>query len=292
MRVADNNQVLLANLRRIRTELFQRNREVASGKRLHSPSQDPAASARVTRIRDELSRINQYGRNVQRAQVLLGSADGAFNSLKNLTEAAIERTAFAVSAIANQDTRDIIADEIEGFRDSILRIADTNVDGKNIFSGTDTGTSPYQLVAGTYVYQGNDQPLQVEIARNRTIQTSIPGSEIFSEAGTDLINSLTQLADDIRAGDSTAAQAGIDNLNQANRLIDLARVKLSESIQLTEASTREHQRQLVALTQEISSLEDADLAESIIGLGRLEASLQAALLTGARQTVSLFDLIG
>ena len=285
-------RLILSNLGKINQDIFNRTREIASGKKLHQPGQDPAASARVVRIRSELSRINQYERNLQRSQVLLGSADQAFNTLRNILDTAIERTGFALGGIANQGSLDTIATEIDQIQQSVLRLANTSVDGRNIFSGTQTQTQPFQLVAGTYVYQGDAQPLQVEIARGKTIQLTVSGDTVFTEPSTDLLNSLTQLADALRAGDLTTAEAMMVRLADSGGVIDTARVQLSESMKQVDSVGQELANSMLTLIQELSSLEDADLAESIIALTGAETRLQAALQVGARQRASLFDLIG
>ncbi len=294
MRISDGMafRLIMSNLGKINRDIFTRTREVASGKKLQQPGQDPASSARVVRIRSELSRINQYERNLQRSQVLLGAADEAFNSLRNTLDTAIERTAFALGGIVNQDQLDTIASEIDQIQQSVLRLADTSVDGRNIFSGSQTRTQPFQLAAGTYVYQGDSRPLQVEIAKGKTIQVSVSGDTVFTEPSTDLLNSLTQLADALRAGDLATAQSMMSRLTEAGRVIDIARVKISESIKQVEAVGQELDTSMLTLIQELSSLEDADLAESITALTGAETRLQAALQVSARQRASLFDLIG
>lgn len=293
-RISDNmnRQVLTRNLTRINEDLFRRNREVSSGKKLHSADGDPAGAARITRIRDEISRVNQYGRNMQRAQVLLGSTDQTLNSLRNILGAASERATFGLTATVEQAQRDTIAADIDEMLDTVVRLSATRIDGKNIFSGTETQTDPLAVVAGAYVYQGDNQPLRVDISKNRSIQISLPGDQVFTAAGGDLVNSLRQLADALRAADFTTARGMLENLHSAETAIDISRVKISESIQLIEPTQNEHERLLVAFTQELSSLEDADMAESISGLVQSETRLQAALQTGSRQRISLFDLLG
>jgi len=285
-------RLIMSNLQKINQDLFNRTREIASGKKLHQPGQDPASSARVVRIRGELSRINQYERNLQRSQVLLGSADEAFNSLRNILDTAIERTAFALGGIVNQNQLDTIAAEIDQIQQSVLRLANTSVDGRYIFSGSQIDTPPFQLVAGSYVYQGDSSPLQVEIAQGKSIQLSVTGDQVFTEASTDLLNTLTQLADALRAGDKATAETMMFRLADAGEVIDTARVQISESLKQVDSVGLELDRSMLELIDELSALEDADLAESITELTNAETRLQAALQVSARQRASLFDLIG
>ncbi|HSR50126.1 MAG TPA: flagellar hook-associated protein FlgL [Acidobacteriota bacterium] len=294
MRVSDRMSfsLLLDNLSKIQSQIFERTRQISSGKRLHKPSQDPAPSARLVRLRDELARINQYGRNIQNARVRLGAADEALNSLRNLLDVVHERGAFGLTETINQDQRDTVAAEIDQILQSVLSLGNTRVDGRQIFAGSHTDTEPFQLVAGTYVYQGDSQTLDVEIADNRNVLTSIPGDQIFADPSADLLNSLQGLADAFRAGDRDLAKNILEDIGNAENLIDLARVRVGEAVRLTQETERNHENLTLQLVQEASGIEDADIAESITELTRAETSLQATLQTGARARVSLFDLIG
>jgi flagellar hook-associated protein 3 FlgL len=288
-----NFRSFLKNLDDIRLRLYQRTLEVSSGKKLRNPSEDPVGSSRVLRIRDSMSRINQYYRNIHHARTQLASTSESLNALQNMLHSVSEKAAYGLNGLHSQESRDAIAAELEGIARNMLRLSETSIDGKRIFSGSQVLMDPYRLEEGSYVYQGDNAALMVEIAEGLKIQTNIPGSDIFSGAGSDIINTVMLMAEHLRAGDLDAMGALLANVNQATRAVDVARTIVGQNMNQLDTTTSRHDQQLFNLTAEISGVEDADLAESISGMVQNETALRAALSAGARiQQSSLFDILG
>lgn len=295
MRISENSMVrdFLKNLESARLRWFNWSRQVSTGKKIQKPSDNPADSARLVRIRDEFSRTNQYLRNVSRAQSKLGTASSALNALRNLTISISEKTGFALTGTTSQDSRDAIALELRGMLKNVEQIAATRVDGLYIFSGSRVDTAPVAQVGGNYVYQGDDQAPTIEVTQGANIQVGVPGSEVFSDISADLLNTLKQLIDQLESGDLTAAQLSLGGIQDAGKAIDAARFKISTGINQADSADTRLNGQLLDLTAEVSRLEDADMAEAISRMAQSETALNASLGAGSRmQQGNLFDYIG
>jgi flagellar hook-associated protein 3 FlgL len=295
MRVSENMvmQSFLNNLNSAQGRLFDRNREVASGKKINRPSDAPSDSARLVRLRDEVSRINQYYRNINHADLVLGTTEDALNNLNNLITKVHERAAYGVTGTLSQDDRDAIATELRSIQDEVVRITATKVSGKYIFSGSAVTTEPLVLNAGSYDYQGDDRALEIEVAEGKKIQVNVTGSESFSEPGTDLINTLTNLIQQLESGDPDSARQSMDEIQAAAEMISKVRVRVGTSRQGLDNARTTLDKQFVQLTTAMSELEDADMAEAISGLVQAETGLRATLSVGARiGQLNLFDILG
>jgi flagellar hook-associated protein 3 FlgL len=288
-----NFRSFLKNVEDIRVRLYKRTLEVSSGKKLRNPSEDPVGSSRVLRIRDSMSRINQYYRNIHHASTHLASTSEALNALQNMIHSVSEKAAYGLNGLHSQESREAIATDLEGLAKNMLRLSEASIDGKRIFSGSQVLTDPYRLEDGAYVYQGDDAELMVEVAEGLKIQTNIPGADVFSGAGSDIINTVMRMAQYLRAGDLDAMGALLSNVNQATRAVDVARTIVGQNMNQLDTTKSRHDQQLFNLTAEIAGIEDADLAESISGMVQNETALRAALNAGARiQQSSLFDILG
>lgn len=295
MRVSDSMTVrnFLRNLGEVRERVFEKNAEVSSGKKLTRPSDDPAGSARILRIREQMSRINQYHRNVNHSRVMLASTSDALNSLRNMVNVISQKASSGLNGTLSQSSRDAIAAELDVMLQEIVRTSSTTVDGKKIFSGSNVLTDPLAQSGGTYVYQGDTRIRSVEIAEDLKVQINIPGSDIFTETNSDLVNTVAQLANALRASDLDGARQLMTKLNSAGSAIDTARTKVGGSMNQLDTARTRLEEETLALTQEASSIEDADLAESITQLTQNETALKAALSIGARLRQStLFDIFG
>ena len=108
------------------SQLSRIQEQVASGKRIQNPADDPSAAAEIIRLRTELNRVETYQRNADRAINALSFEEsaiaGAESVLKRARELAVQG---ANDALLTQEDREIIASEIDGLRDSLLNIGNT-----------------------------------------------------------------------------------------------------------------------------------------------------------------------
>ncbi|MFB3901872.1 MAG: flagellar hook-associated protein FlgL [Acidobacteriota bacterium] len=295
MRISENSMVqdFLRNLENTRQRWLRYNQEISTGKRLHRPSDNPAESARVLRIRDEVSRANQYFRNITAARARLGATDSALNTLRNSILSIADRVAFALNGTTDEQGRRAIAGDLRGTLDALYQTASTTVDGYYIFSGSLIDTAPLVVSGGSYSYQGDDLALEIEVMDGEAVRTNVSGREVFAEPASDLLNSLAALIEQLESGDLEAARGPLQKVQDAGRVIDTARFKVGHSIKRLENAQFRLEDRLFQLTSEISGLEDANLAESISRMVQAETALRAAVGAGSRlRQPNLFDMLG
>lgn len=295
MRISENGLLrdYLRNLEQARNRWAEWNRQVATGKKIHSPSDSPVDAARIMRIRDEISRVNQYYRNINRARTQLGNASSALNTLRNVSMQVAERASFAITDTTSAESRLAIAGELKGILNGIVQIARTSVDGKFIFSGSQVDKNPVERVDGVWQYQGNTARMQIEIAQGEAIDVNVYGSEVFTDSGADLLNSLEALIAALESNDMAAARTAMAGVHQSGQVIDLARFKISQAISRVDSAEVRLDQRMFDLTSEVSSIEDADMAEAISRMVNAETALNASLAAGARlRQGNLFDMMG
>lgn len=135
-----------------------------------------------------------------------------------------------------------IATQLSGVRDEVLSLANTSYLGNYIFSGSQGATSPFVLDTSTspatVTYQGDDDVSYVETPNGHSIQTNVPGDQIFNAAGASVFGALNALIADFSSGTvSSTAVADLGQLNDALNYVDQQRTIIDDSInQLTAAS--------------------------------------------------------
>ncbi|MFQ5737835.1 MAG: flagellar hook-associated protein FlgL [Acidobacteriota bacterium] len=281
----------LENIQRLESRLFEQNQQVASGKKVDQASDDPTGSAKLVRLRDEMSRINQFKRNIIQARVQVSSTADALNSVTNLINSA-RATATQGLSDTSTDDREILARELEATLDELISVSSTSVDGKMLFSGSQISIEPLALVGGVYVDQGDDQALMVQISDNRSIQINATSSEVFTDPSADLVNSIQQLADALRVEDTATATQILDTINSAADGVELVRARISRALGDLDDANQQLDQQMITLTSEVSGIEDADLAKAISDSALTESALSATLSVAGQRQLSLFDVIG
>ena len=92
--------------------------------------------------------------------------------------------------------------------DTTTNIVDVyiNYNGKYVFAGTADSQPPYVKRGGRLSYQGNNMVNQVEVEGGQTVAVNQPGSALFSAAGADVFQSLSDLANALRSSSSTSTR--------------------------------------------------------------------------------------
>lgn len=116
--------------------------QLASGKKITRPSQDPVVAMNGMRYRSQVVEVKQFNRNIGEVYNWLDNAD----STLDITTAALHRIRELAVQAAN-DTyestqRANIAKEIEQLFYHVVEMANTKSNGKYIFNGTDTIHAP------------------------------------------------------------------------------------------------------------------------------------------------------
>ena len=181
-------RAVLSNIFRITEALFKAQNEIASGKRIRRPSDDPSGIRDVLGLRTSLTQARQFIRNIDNNRIFLQSGDSALQSaglgLTRAKELAISELGGTATAL----TRGFAAVEIDRVVGQVLQSANTKVKNHYIFSGTKTRTVPFVVSASAAIYLGNTENFKIEIARDARAEVTFPGSEVF---GTDLDPTLT-----------------------------------------------------------------------------------------------------
>ncbi len=253
--------------------------EVSSGKKVTSPSDDPVAASDIVRLNSESNEADQYSKNLTFAKAKLQIADTALDSVEQMVERA--RT-LGQLGLGDSSPASAYVAEVSGLRDQIISAANTTHVGRYIFGGSTTATPPYVKNPDTSVtYQGDDQNMPLQVSRNSTLQTQVPGSDIFS-GSVDIFTTMSDLATAMQAGDKTAIDAQVKKLEQFSDVVSVARSKIGGY--LNTATTVESGLSSSGLTRksELSQVQDADLAKAITELTMSQQQLQATMAVGAR----------
>lgn len=152
MRVTNNS--LFNSIRffinRNSSRLLQAQEIVATGKRINRLSDDPVQAPRLLDVKKAQSKLDQYLRNLQRAESLVGAYDAPLGQAEDL----IARVKELVLAEANEvsstpDTREAARLEIATLTSELLQLANTNYEGRYIFSGYGSDSPAFANASAT-----------------------------------------------------------------------------------------------------------------------------------------------
>ena len=278
-------------------QLSETELQVASGKRILRPSDDPSAAVRVLDLNEAEKRITQYQRNADAAVARLDQEESALTGIEDLLQRVRELAVQGASDSVGAEGRQAIAAEVRELMGSFLRLANSrDAHGEYLFAGYQSLTQPFvHDGTGGFTYQGDDGQRMVEIGAGREIATGDPGQIFmdFAAAGggtTNIGEVLYDLAASLEAGNGYPE--ALTDIDTAFTTLDNTRAKIGARMNAIDEQRGVNDTFDLAVKDVRSTLEDLDYAEAISRFNQQMTALQASQQAFVRiQDLSLFNFL-
>jgi flagellar hook-associated protein 3 FlgL len=272
---------MLTNLSNSYSDLNKYSQQLSSGKKITKPSDDPVVATKGMSYRTEVRDVEQYKRNLSEAQTWIDNSDSALGNATSALQRIRELAVQASNGTYDEGQRGNIAQEVDQLKEQLASIANTQVNEKYIFNGSDTNTAPVTINDdGSATVDFNTNAVSLTLSKGVEVKMNADGEAVFGEK---LFNDLENLSAALRSDGSDedldqyigALDENIDNL--VNERADLgARMNRMDLV----ASRLDDQE--LSATKLMSDNEDADMEEVIMNLTSQEAVHRAAMSAGAR----------
>lgn len=264
--------------------------QLATGKKIQVPSDDPVVAARALKLRTDVAEIGQYKKNVTDAQSWLDITEDTLSKAGDVMKRIRELTVQGANGTTTtQDTQKINA-EVTQLRTQMIQLGNSTYAGRYLFSGyktdqkllNDDGTYAIGVVTNT-------ENIKYEIGIGDDININVTGGDLFN-GGADatagatgtLINNLNQLVAAFNAGDHTAIGNMLTNIdNDTNNLLRI-RADVGARSNRLELTDNRLESDTSNFTKLMSVNEDVDMAETIMNLQNEENVYKASLSGGAK----------
>ena len=193
----------------------------------------------------------------------------------------------------NASNRQALAQQIQGVQQQVMGLANTTYNGQYLFSGTASTTQPYvadSSSASGVAYNGNSSSNSVEISQGQAMPTSLPGTQLFSNATTNVFQSLQDLSTALTTnGDISGATAEVQN---ALTYVSTQQTFYGNSVDRLNNSQTFLTQQQTQLTEAESNTLDVNMASAVTNLSQAETTQQALVQAGAQiSQLNLFSYL-
>ncbi len=160
--------------------LAETQEQLATGRRVVRPSDDPAAATRALTLRESISTLQQYDDNINLVTSRLQIEEAALISAGDFLQRARELAIQANNATQTNETRAGIAVELQGIVEGLLSAANTR-DSNNeyIFAGFRTSALPFITTGSGFSYLGDQGVREVQIGASRQVAIGDSGAAVF-----------------------------------------------------------------------------------------------------------------
>lgn len=266
------------NLQRNLAALGRKQDEISSLKRLRRPSDSPVDAVSALRLRSDMGRNEQISRNIDDALGWLGIADNALTAVVEQLNRVRDLAIQARNASSDATARSGIASEVEKLRESLLGLANTEFNGRAVFAGTASADSAYDASG---VYQGVSQAVERTVAPGVRVRINVNGDEVFGPTGGDLFLAVNQIANAIRT-DPAQLDTLVADLDTRTETVKTRLAEVGTRYRRVETMKDRNTADALTMRQNLSNVEDTDLAQAVMELQLQEVAYQAALQATAR----------
>ncbi len=182
MRVSSNQyqQVSVQAMLDQQSRLSQIQQQVATGRRILSPSDDPAGAARALELAKSIETIERYSRNADYADSRMRVEEGVLGEVGNVITRLRELAVQANNATVTAEDRKSIAAEVRQRLDQLVELANsTDGNGEYLFAGGQSRTRPFVRENGEVIYQGDQSTRFAQVRPGRQMATTHSGFEVF-----------------------------------------------------------------------------------------------------------------
>lgn len=272
--------------------------EISTGVTVNAPGDNPTAFAQNISLSSQISADDTFTQTASSAESELQVTDSTLGSVVTQLTQAISLATQGLNGTQNSSNLKSIATELTGIRDEVVSLANTSYLGNYIFAGSQGSTVPFTLDTSTspatVTYNGDDVVSSVNTPNGHTIQTNVPGDQIFTASGSDVIGTLNSLIADFSSGTASAtATSDLTTLNTSLNYVSQQRTIIDNSInQLTAANTASSSEE-VQLKASQNALIQTDTASAATQLSAAETQQTALtqIIAAIEQQGTLFDHI-
>jgi len=268
------------------SKLQQTQMQLSTGKKILTPSDDPAAAARIIDLNQSIKQTEQYQSNIDTARQRLDLQDGVLKSAVDVLARIKELGVQGLNDTNSPTDRAAIATEMTSLNEHLVGLANTkNSNGEYLFSGFKSTTQPFSknTVTGGYTYAGDSNQRSIQISESRQIADGDPGINVFgtptnslSVAGsnTNIFEAIDRFSADLKSGAPNAAS--LDDFSSALDKTLTVQASLGARLNALDNQQSDNTDTVLNMKTVLSATEDLDYAEAISKFNLQTVSLQAA----------------
>ncbi len=285
MRVTDSFrfQTYTATLSTLESQMDMLTNQIASGKKVLAPSDDPASYAQNMQITAEQSQNTQYASNLNSLQANGAYYQTSLNSMGDILTTVQQLAVQMSSSTVDASSRTAAVNQVDGYIQQLVALGNTKVGDTYIFGGEKANGAAYTLDSGTnsVTFNGTDNVAKVAVSSSTTVDAGISGNTIFTGTvngqNVDIFATLQQFGNDLANNDTAALQTDLTNIGNC---VDLTSNNLAyvgtytqniSSLLSTNTTTG------TTLTQTSDNLVDVNTAQAYSDYTTLSTAYQAAL---------------
>ena len=268
---------LLVAIQQDQANLNTATQQLSTGRNVNQLSDNPAAVAALVGNHNQAGQDDQFLQNISSLQSRLQVSDSALSNVVTALNRALSIGTEGANGTLNTADRQAVATEVQGLTSQLLSLANTTYQGTYLFSGTAVATQPFTLNTATnaVTYGGNANTTSVQISTGNSINTSVPGSQLFTNAAGSAFGALQDLYTSLISGNNIPA--AVTEVSSAIAQVGVQRVFYGNALNQLNLSENFLNQDTINLSSQENALVGVDPAKAATGLSQAQVADQATI---------------
>ena len=156
--------------------------QIALGKRVNTPADDPVASVHIMELQRTLKETEQYGTNSDMANNRLNMEEDALGSINTALTRVKELALQANNAPVDDASRKQIATEVRARLSELIDISNLkDGNGEYLFGGFSTQSQPFSQTGSSVTYTGDQGSRLLQVGPTQKVADSDSGYKVFMD---------------------------------------------------------------------------------------------------------------
>lgn len=150
------------------------------GKQLENGSDDSILYSRIVSVDDKIRTYEGIETQIERTVVQNNTADSSIKEIKKILEYINAELIKANTDTTSEDGLKAIAINIAGMKENLYDLANTQVEGEYVFTGSDSSVKPFEMDAnGKVTYVGDNKLRKVAVEEGSYRERGISGFDVM-----------------------------------------------------------------------------------------------------------------
>ncbi len=278
-----------SNLSKSTEDLNKATETAMTGKRILDLSDDPIGLTKTLGIQSALDGFDQVERAITLGNSWLTASENALAQSQDLITNTKTLAIQMANAPISSAERTAAAEIVQNTMEELVSLANTKVDDRYIFSGSQTDVQPFELDEDGLVseYQGDSNAFSIEIGES-SMAIGNDGGDVFS----DIFETLALFKTALENDDLDGIQSAMTNLEHDFDTLNEAITTVGTKMNRMDIKETLYQDMTLRETERLSDIEDADITEAYTTLQQKQLVYQSALASSAKvMKLSLLDYL-
>lgn len=253
--------------------------QLATGKKINRPSDDPVVAIKGMHYRTNLTEVEQYKRNLSEAYQWMESSESGIAHANEVVQRIRELVVQGQNGTNSPENLKAIGAEIGQLKEDLANVANTQVAGRYIFNGTQTDIAPITIEDGNLSFNMNSDAFNVEVSNGVKLKVNINPTNVF---GSELFNTIQSIEDALNSGGVKTGDEFLSKLDERFDVMSAERSEIGARYNRLEMVDARIQDQEIIASRILSENEDANIERVITELTIQESIHRASLAVSSK----------